>query len=83
MICEMKNGSQHDQMTFENLQWEDLYICMIFFQSQTTIILGGKWCEGFGLRRISIRTHLASSHFQEASPQNFNVQAHWVHAEVI
>ena len=51
-------------------------------QSQTTIILGWTRCEGHGFRRISIKRHLASSHFQEARPRKFNVTPHGVDGEV-
>ena len=40
------------------------------------------WREDFGLRRISIIRHIASSNFQEASPRKFNVQTNKVDGEV-
>ena len=46
------------------------------------IILGRPWCEGHGFSRISIMSHLTSSHFQEEIPQKFNIQPHRVDGEV-
>ena len=81
-------NSGHNHPTCENRQWEDCYIYMYIYiyiyiiWSITDDDHRWKWCGGLGLRHISIMIHLASSHFQEASPRKYSVQTHRVDGEV-
>ena len=82
LFVEKKNGMHYNQPTCENRQWEDLYIYIYNFSIKQNNHLRTNMGWRSWLTPHFNNDTSCSSHFQEASPRRFNVQAHRVDGEV-